>query len=66
MDMDATIGLVAVGAAMTIVSLWGTRRKRALGTVSLVPWTGIMFVGMTGLVVGVAHLATLFSAGGVR
>ena len=63
MDMDATIVVLAAGAVATLAALWGSRRKRAFGTVSLVPWTAIMFVGVTALVIGAAHLATLFGGG---
>ena len=61
--MDATVALLATGAAATLWSLWGSRRRRGFGEVSLVPWTGIMFVGVTALVIGAAHLATLMGGG---
>ena len=61
--MEMTVGLVCFGAAATAASLWGSRRKRPFGRVSLVPWNGIMFVGVTALITGVVHLATLMRGG---
>lgn len=58
-----TVGVLVIGAVATLASLWGARRKRPFGTVSLVPWTAIMFVGVTALVIGAAHLATLMGGG---
>ena len=63
MNIEATIAMLAAGAVATLWSLWGTRRKRAFGTVTLVPWNGIMFVGVLALVLGAAHLATLLGGG---
>ena len=63
MDVETTIGLVIAGGVMTLWSLWGSRRKRAPLRVSLVPWTGIMFLGVTALVIGIVHLLTLMKEG---
>ena len=63
MDLEMTVGVLVVGAIATLASLWGTRRKRPFGRVSLVPWTAIMFVGVTALVICAAHLATLLGGG---
>lgn len=63
MDADTTILLLVAGAATTLWSLWGSRRRRPPGRVSLVPWTGVMFLGVTALVIAVVHLMTLMKEG---
>ena len=63
MDAETTIGLVIAGGVMTLWSLWGARRKRGPLKVTFVPWTGVMFLGVTALVIGIVHLMTLMKEG---
>lgn len=59
MDTDLTLILMALAAALVVLGRWGATRPRPLGEVSLVPWHGLMFVGILGFGVLAAHLVTL-------
>lgn len=62
MDLTTTLAVAAVAAALFLWSLWGSRRKRPLGEVSLMPWNGILFVSLIGLIFMAAHLLTLLKS----
>jgi hypothetical protein len=59
MDLTTTIVLMAISAAIVVLGMWGARRKRPLGEVSLVPWNGMIFVGLVAFCSLVAHLVSL-------
>ncbi len=60
MDLQTTVMLMLLAAAVVGASLWGTRRKvRRLGEVSYVPWNILLFVGLLGFCILAAHLVTL-------
>ncbi len=55
-DRRTVLILMGLAAAVLCWTLWGVRRKRAVGQVSYVPWHGLMFVSLTVLLLLVAHL----------
>jgi hypothetical protein len=61
MDRDATLLLVEASALLVAASLLGLwwRRRHPLGALALVPWAGLLFVGVATFAVGMSHLATL-------
>jgi hypothetical protein len=61
MDLPTTLALLAGAAALIGLSLWGTRRKRAFGQISYVPWHWLLFVGILAFCVLAAHLVTLLT-----
>jgi hypothetical protein len=56
MDRQTTLFLLGTGLVLTVAGLIGARRKRPLGTVSFVPWNGLMFLGIVAACVAAAHL----------
>lgn len=66
MNLYATVIIMLTAVIVAAWSLWGSRRKRPLGEVSLVPWTGILFVALVVLFVMVAHLVSLLTGQPLR
>lgn len=62
MELNLTVAVVALSALAVAWSAWGARRRRPVGHVSWVPWHGVMFLGLLGVVFGAAHLLTLWRA----
>lgn len=61
MDLETTAALFAAAAALLLWSLWGVRRKRPFGEVSLMPWHGMMLVAILAVAVFGAHLLSLLT-----
>lgn len=66
MNLFETVIIMLAAMAVAAWSLWGSRRKRPLGEVSLVPWTGMLFVALVVLFVMVAHLVSLLTGQPLR
>ena len=65
MDQETTLFLLAAGAVVTVSgALGGVARTRApLAWHAHLPWNGIAFVGVAGVLFAAVHLFTLFRAG---
>jgi hypothetical protein len=65
MDAQTTWFLLATGAAVTVAgALGGVARTRApLAWHAHLPWNGIAFAGVAGVLFAAVHLFTLFRTG---
>ncbi|MCA3255866.1 MAG: hypothetical protein INF91_09650 [Alphaproteobacteria bacterium] len=61
MDLETTVAMFAASATLLLWSLWGVRRKRPFGTVSIMPWHGMMLVGILLVAMLGAHLLSLLT-----
>lgn len=61
MDADTTLTIFAAGAALTLAAIFGDwRRRRAPhGPTALLPWHGVLFVGVAMMLFMAAHGLTL-------
>lgn len=64
MDVQTTMMLLAAGAALAVAgALGGVARTRApLAWHAHLPWNGIAFAGVAGVMFAAIHLFTLFRA----
>ena len=58
MDRSTSLIVLAVAVALTGAALLGdrARRRAPLGTLALVPWHGLAFAGLTGVLFMAVHL----------
>jgi hypothetical protein len=65
MDLQSTWILLACGAALALAgALGGVMRARApLAWHAHLPWNGVAFMGVAGVLFAAVHLFTLFRAG---
>jgi uncharacterized membrane protein len=61
MDLETTAILFAAAAALLLWALWGVRRKRPFGEVSLMPWHGMLLIGIIACAMLGAHLLSLLT-----
>ena len=61
MDLETTAPLFAAATLIFLWALWGVRRKRPFGEVSLVPWHGILLVAILSMAMLGAHLLSLLT-----
>lgn len=64
MDSQTTIILLGLGAALVIIASLGdaARRRAPLAWHAYVPWHGLLFAGMTMVVLLCVHLVSLYRA----
>ena len=60
MTFERTLALMMLSLAIGLFSLWGVRRKPAPGNPSWVPWHGLLFMALTLLILGAAHLPAVW------
>ncbi len=67
MDRDATLILLAASTILLFVASLGDRSRRArpLAWHAHLPWHGLAFLGVTGVLLAAAHLISLFRGGGL-
>lgn len=65
MDMETTLALLGSGAALALAgALGGVLRRRApLAWHAHLPWNGLAFLGVAGVLFAAVHLLTLIRAG---
>jgi hypothetical protein len=61
LDRETTLALLAAAAVLALLARWGDgRRKHAPhGALALLPWHGLMFVALVGMLFMLVHLLTL-------
>ena len=59
MDEDLTWALFAASLALGALSLWQSWRPRPFARPALIPWAGLLFVALTGLLTLGIHLLSL-------
>lgn len=59
MGLETTLGMIAAVLVLIGGIMWWERRPRALGQVSLIPTTPLLFIALVILVVFLAHLVSL-------
>lgn len=62
MDHDTTLILLGVSAVLAVAGLLGerARTRSPLAPHALLPWRGVLFVGLTGMLFAVIHLITVW------
>lgn len=63
MDEDVTVILLAICCTLAALALWQSWRKRPIGRPALVPWAGVLFVALIGLLTLGIHWLTLHGYG---
>lgn len=63
-DSSTTLIVFALGAALTLAATWGDHRRRGKpdGRLGLVPWHGLLFLGVAMMLFMAAHGLTLLRA----
>lgn len=64
MDSSTTLTLFALGAALTLTAAWGDqyRRRKPDAPSALLPWHGLLFLGVAIMLFMAAHGLTLLKA----
>lgn len=60
MDRNTTIFLLASAVTIGALAFWQDSRRRPLGQVTLVPWTGLLFTAVVLALFLTIHLLALF------
>lgn len=62
MDRDTTIALLIVSAVLGALAFWGDARRRRdpHGRLALLPWHGMMFVALVGVLFMGVHLLSFY------
>jgi len=61
MSLAVTLVVLALAGAVFGFANWRSRRPRAPGEVSLVPWTAVQFLAAVAVLLMLAHLVTLMT-----
>ena len=61
MDMQSTVALLAAGVALALAAVLGSaaRRRAPLAWHAHLPWNGLAFAGVAGVLFAAVHLYTL-------
>jgi hypothetical protein len=64
LDRDTTLALLAAAAALALLARWGDGRRKRVphGALALLPWHGLMFVALVGMLFMLVHLLSLLGA----
>lgn len=60
MTFEMTLSAMSVAFVLGLLSLWQVRRKRKPGPPPLVPWHGVLFLSLLGVVTLAAHLPAVW------
>lgn len=65
MDMETTLALLAAGAVLALAGALGglLRRRAPLAWHAHLPWNGMAFLGVAGVLLAAVHLVTLVRGG---
>lgn len=61
MGLETTLAVLGFGIALFVIANFKSRRPPPLGTVRMVPYTGLQFIALVIVIVTLGHLVSLLT-----